>query len=77
MLYTAAPMDCPVGCVKLYHKFEIEKIQFVIKSFYQKNYYEISLIFFLHKCHEDLHKFANFFKLPVAHTFKDMQSKIF
>ena len=45
--------------------------------FTKKNYLEIFLILLLlHKWHADLHGFANFCKLPIAHTFKVKQSKI-
>ena len=52
----------------MYQKMEIKKIQFVVKPFHQQK--------ILHKWHADLHGFANFCKLPVAHTFKVVQSKI-
>ena len=60
----------------MYQKFEIEKIQFVVKSFHQKSYVGIFFNFFVHKWHVDLHGFANFCKLPVAHTLKVMKPKI-
>ena len=60
------------GWVNLYQKLEIEKIQIVVKSFYQK----IVRNFFLHRWHADFHVFANICKLPVAHTFKVVQFKI-
>ena len=47
---------------------KIEKIQFVVKSFHQKKLFKF--FFFLHKWHVDLHEFANFCKLPLAHTLK-------
>ena len=53
-----------------------KKIQFVVKSFHQKKLVVHFFKFFLHKWHADLHGFANFCKLPVAHTLKVMQTKI-
>ena len=56
---------------------KLKKIQFVVKSFHPKNNLEIFLNQFLHKRLADLHGFANLCKLPVSHTFKVVQFKIY
>ena len=56
--------------------WKIGKKQSVVKLFYPKICKRNTFLIFLHKWLANLHGFANICKLPVAQTFKVMQSKI-
>ena len=69
--------DSTVDWVSLYQKLAIEKYTVCGKVISSKKLVRNLKKIFLHKWHADLHGFANFCKLPVAHTSKMVQSKYF
>ena len=69
-------VNCTVGWVNLYQKFEIEKYtvcgKLILLKKMERHFYK----FFSANWLANLHGFSNIRKLPVSNTFKCMHSKI-